>query len=141
VKALNFALAISKSCSVSTSSLNFGTLALNATSLQTNLTTASTTVSVRCINATGYTVGLDGGTGSGATTTTRVMSNAAAGINYQLWRDSARTLNWGNTVGTNTQAGTGTGSTQNMTIYGSIAAGQAAVPGTYNDTINVILTY
>jgi spore coat protein U-like protein len=141
VKALGFAIAVSKSCSISTSPLNFGTLTLNATTVQTNLATASTTVAVRCTNGTSYTVGLDAGSGSGATTTTRVMTNVSAHLNYQLWRDNARTLNWGNTAGTDTAAGIGTGTTQNLTVYGSIAAGQSVIPGTYNDTIIVTLTY
>jgi spore coat protein U-like protein len=139
--ALQFALNISKSCSVSTSPLDFGTLALDAITLKTALTTASTALSGRCTNTTSYTVGLNAGAGPGATTTSRVMSNAASVLNYQLWRDSARSLNWGDTVGTDTQPGTGTGLTQNLNLYGSIAAGQAVTPGTYSDTINVILTY
>jgi spore coat protein U-like protein len=141
VKALNFALNVSKSCSVSTSPLNFGTLALNATTVKTNLATASTSISVRCTSATSYTVGLNAGAGSGATTTTRVMTNGTAHLNYQLWRDSPRTLNWGNTVGTDTVAGTGSGLTQTLNVYGSIAAAQAVIPGTYTDTVNVVLTY
>jgi spore coat protein U-like protein len=141
VKALNFALNISKSCSVATSALNFGTIPLNATTVKTSLATASTTVSVRCTSTTAYTVGLNQGTGTGATTTTRIMNNGTAHLNYQLWRDLARTLNWGNTVGTDTVSGTGTGLTQNLNVYGSIAAGQSVLPGTYTDTVNVILTY
>jgi spore coat protein U-like protein len=141
VKAVNLSLNISKSCSVSTSPLSFGTLALNATTVKTNLATASTSISVRCTSATGYTVGLNAGAGSGATTTTRVMTNGAAHLNYQLWRDSSRTLNWGNTTGTDTVAGTGTGLSQTLNVYGSIAAAQAVIPGTYSDTVNVVLTY
>jgi spore coat protein U-like protein len=44
-------------------------------------------------------------------------------------------------VGTDTVAGTGTGATQTLTVYGSIPAGQVVTPGTYRDTVNVIVTY
>jgi spore coat protein U-like protein len=51
------------------------------------------------------------------------------------------TTNWGNTVGTDTVAGTGNGSGQVYTVYGQISAQTTPAPGTYNDTITVTITY
>jgi spore coat protein U-like protein len=49
--------------------------------------------------------------------------------------------NWGNTVGTDTVAGTGNGAAQALTVYGQIAAGLYVTPGSYTDTITATVTY
>lgn len=103
---------------------------------------ATTSVTVTCTGLTSYNVGLDAGTASGATVTTRQMSGGGNTINYSLYRNSGRTLNWGNTVGTDTVSGTGTGLPQVVTVYGRIPGSQPSVPpGAYSDTITVTVTY
>jgi spore coat protein U-like protein len=99
-------------------------------------------IAVLCTNGTPYTIGLDAGGGSGATTSNRKMSGSLGGtLNYALFRDSARANNWGSTSGTDTQAGTGSGLVQNLTVYGRIASGQTPLAGIYTDTVLVTLTY
>ena len=73
--------------------------------------------------------------------TQRKMTKAAEFVLYGLYRDSARSLPFGNTIGTNTLAGTGTGLAQSATVYGRIPPQATPSPGTYNDTIVVTLTY
>ncbi|HEY1962441.1 MAG TPA: spore coat U domain-containing protein, partial [Rhizomicrobium sp.] len=92
---------------------------------------------------TPWNVGLNQGTFSGATVTSRKMSGpGSASLSYSLYQDAARTRNWGNTVGTDTVPGTGTGTAQSLTVYGRVPGSQtAAVPGSYADTIVVTLTY
>jgi spore coat protein U-like protein len=91
------------SCTLSASSLNFG----NYSGLQINVTS---TLTITCTNTTTYDVGLNAGLVTGATVTTRKMTGPApATLNYAMFRDSARTLNWGNTVGTDTLSSTATG--------------------------------
>ena len=58
-----------------------------------------------------------------------------------LYSNSGRTVVWGNTVGTNTIAGTGNGSVHNLTVYGSVPAQTTPAAGTYTDTITVTVTY
>lgn len=102
----------------------------------------TSTITVTCTNTTPYDLGLDAGTSTGATVTTRAMTGpASALLNYTLFRDAARTLNWGNTVGTDTLHVIGTGVAQNSTVYGRIPAAQAPTPGSYSDTITVTLTF
>jgi spore coat protein U-like protein len=60
---------------------------------------------------------------------------------YGLYRDSARSLPWGSTVGTNTSSGTGTGSTQTQTVYGRVATQTTPSPGTYSDSVVVTVGY
>jgi len=80
-------------------------------------------------------------TGTGATVAARKMTKGAATIVYSLYKDSARSSVWGNTVGTNTAAGTGTGSAQTSTVFGRVPPQSVPAPGTYNDTIVVTATF
>jgi spore coat protein U-like protein len=126
---------ISPSCTITANPLTFGNysgLLLNSTS----------TIFVSCSKATPYNVGLNAGASTGATVTHRSMTGpVSANLNYQLFSDSGHTTNWGNTVGTDTVAGTGNGAAQSLTVYGQIPAGQLVRPGSYTDTITATLTY
>ncbi|MHB1494793.1 MAG: Csu type fimbrial protein [Acidithiobacillus sp.] len=122
-------------CTISATNLAFG-------SYTGALVDATSTISVTCTNTTGYNVGLNAGTSSGATVTTRKMTGpAGATLAYALYQDSAHTINWGNTVGTDTVSGTGNGSAQTLTVYGQVPAGQFVTPGAYTDTITATITY
>jgi spore coat protein U-like protein len=126
---------VQAACAISANALAFGTYSgalINSTS----------TISVTCTNSTAYNVGLNAGTGSGATVTNRSMTGPSAKLlGYKLFRDSGRTLNWGNTVGTNTVSGTGGGTLQSLTVYGQLPAGETVIPGSYADTITATVTY
>jgi spore coat protein U-like protein len=90
----------------------------------------TTSLSVTCTNGTSYNVGLNAGTASGATVTTRAMTGpGGATLSYALYQDSGHSTNWGNTVGTDTKSGTGDGSAQTMTVYGNLSANQYPTPG------------
>ncbi|RRA49550.1 spore coat protein U domain-containing protein [Acidipila sp. EB88] len=106
-----------------------------------SLTTATATLSVTCTSTTTYNVGLDAGAGSGATVSTRLMTLNGATLPYQVFQNSAHSINWGNTVGTDTVAGIGTGTAQSLTGYGLIPAGHLVTPGTYTDTVTATVTY
>lgn len=125
---------VQSTCIVSASPMAFGTY----TGAVSNSTS---TVSVTCTNTTPYTVGLNPGSASGATVTTRQMTGpSSALLNYALYSDSSRSVNWGNTTGS-WVSGTGSGAVQALTVYGQVAAGQFASPGAYTDTITATVTY
>jgi spore coat protein U-like protein len=70
------------------------------------------------------------------------MTSPASGtLNYKLFRDSARTQNWGNTVGTDTLISQGNGSALQYSVFGQVPAGQTVNPGVYSDTIIATITY
>ena len=69
------------------------------------------------------------------------MTSGAAIVNYSLYSDSGRTTVWGNTVGTDTVAATGSGASQSYTVYGRVTAQTTPAPGTYSDTVTVTVTY
>jgi len=122
-------------CTVSASALNFGNY-LGA------LVDASSAVTVNCTNLTVFNIGLNAGTATGATVNTRKMTSpASATLNYTLFRDSARTVNWGNTVGTDTLLSQANGTPVQYGVFGRMAAGQSGNPALYSDTIIVTVTY
>jgi spore coat protein U-like protein len=119
-------------CGISATSLAFPNYSGSAVQ-------STSTVTVTCTDTTPYTVGLNAGTW-GASVTTRKMKNGAAFLNYALYSDSSRTVNWGNTAGS-WVSGTGNGSPQGLTVYGQVAAGQHVAPASYTDTITATVTY
>lgn len=126
---------VQKACGLSATNLAFGNYA-------GTLINSTAAISVTCTSTTTYNVGLNAGTASGATVTNRSMTGpSSALLGYKLFRDVAHTQNWGNTVGTNTEAGTGTGTVQSLTVYGQLPAGESAPPGNYTDTITATITY
>lgn len=126
------------SCSVAATNMNFGSKGV----LDSN-TDATSTVSVNCTSGIGYSVSLDGGTSGATDPTKRKMANAGNSqfITYGIYRDLAHSLAWGNTVGSNTAAGTGTGSAQAYTAYGRVPSQTTPSAQVYTDTITVTVSY
>lgn len=124
------------SCNVSATNINFGALGL-----LTGNNDASGTLSIQCNSTLPYTVSLNGGTSGATDPTQRKMAFSSTNIIYGLYRDSVHSLPWGSTVGTNTASGTGSGTLQNLTVYGRIAVQTTPKPGTYADTIIVTVSY
>lgn len=134
---LPVSITIEAACSVeSTTGVAFGTAGI----LTAN-TDASGSLTVQCTNATPYTIALDAGGGTGATTSSRKMTFSSSTVQYNLYRDVSRTQTWGNTQGTDTVAGTGSGSNQTITVYGRVPTQTSPTAGTYTDTVNVTVTY
>lgn len=134
---LNVTITIAADCAVTGSTaVDFGSVGV-----LTAAATASGSVSVACTETTPYQIGLDAGAGANATTTTRYMTSANGQIAYQLFRDNARTSNWGNIRDTDTQGSTGTGAAQTFPVYGRVAAQSTPAPGTYSDVVTISVTY
>jgi len=134
---LKVQLTVTSSCVInSASTLNFGSQGV----LIANVDNTST-LQVQCTNTTPYNIGLDAGQGTGATVAVRKMTSGASTINYSLYSDTGRTTVWGNTVGTNTVAGTGNGASQSYTVYGRVPPQTTPAAATYTDTITVTVTY
>ncbi len=131
------------SCNVSGSLLNFGG-AIDPLSASVPID-ASSTLTVQCTNTTPYSVALDAGINAGGATSfaSRAMKNGASTIGYQLYLDVGRSSVWGDgTGGSAPSTGSGTGSSQTLTIYGRLPTlGSSVVPGTYTDTVTVTITY
>jgi spore coat protein U-like protein len=127
---------INPSCNLSTGNLNFG-----SKGLLTSNTDATNSLGVTCTNTTPYSVGLNGGTSGAADPTKRKMTAGAASVTYGIYRDAARSLPWGSTIGTNTASGTGSGVATAFTGYGRVPVQVTPAPGTYTDTVVMTVTY
>lgn len=100
----------------------------------------TTALSMNCVRRTAWQVSLDNG--QYASGNIRRMRNAAGQyLTYELYRDAARSQRWGSTLNSDTQTGTGTGSTQSLTLYGQVPAPQTPPPGSYSDVVKVTVTY
>ncbi len=121
----------------SASTLNFG----GAQGVLAANVDQTSTISVQCTNTTPYNIGLNAGTGTGATVAVRRMTNAGNTINYSLYTDAARSTVWGNTVGTDTVSATGNGAAQSYTVYGRVPPQTTPAPATDTDTLTVTVTY
>ena len=131
---LSATASIAATCTISTSAVAFGAYA--GTQVD-----ATGTVTANCITGTAWTIGLGTGTGTGATTSNRKMTSGANTLGYGLFSDSTHTTNWGNAIGTDTIAGTGTGASQNQTVYGSIPTGSVPAAGSYTDTVVATINF
>ena len=130
-------MTITAGCTVSATSVAFGSQSVLASN-----TAATGTLGVTCTNTTPYNVGLDAGSGAGATIAVRKMTGpASAIINYGLFQNAALTTAFGNIVGTNTVAGTGTGVSQAIIVYGQVPPQSSPAPGSYADVVNVTITF
>ncbi|HEV3430190.1 MAG TPA: spore coat U domain-containing protein [Paraburkholderia sp.] len=134
-------LTLQANCTISANPLNFGTNGVLTTALN-----QQTTVAVDCTNTTPYNVGIDGGTVSGSTVTNRLLAGTASGntsttVGFQLYQDSGHTTVWGNTQGTNTVGGTGSGSVQTLAVYGQIPIQATPRPDTYQTTVTATVYF
>jgi spore coat protein U-like protein len=131
-------IVITAACQVSATNMDFGTQGVLATNID-----MTSVITVTCSNGTPYNVLIDQGTmGTGVTARKmKVLAGNSEAVAYSLFRDSSRSLNWGQTIGTDTLAGTGTGTTQAINVYGRVAPQATVSPGTYTDALTVTLSY
>jgi len=124
-------------CAITASDLAFGTYtSQSGTPLQ-----GTTILRATCTPGSTYNVGLNEGTSPGSTVNARKMASGANALNYQLYSDASRSTIWGNTVGTDTVTGVGTGLAIDHTVFGAVPAAQTVPAGDYADTITVRIYY
>jgi spore coat protein U-like protein len=133
---------VQPNCTTSATALGFGNYTPG-----NGPVTASSNITVNCTKSTAYTIALNPGTTTGDSFTQRLMASGANILQYNLYTTAAFATVWGDgTGGTATQTGTGAGKATASTfkVYGRLpdsAANQAALPGSYSDTITVTVTY
>lgn len=137
----NVTLTLQANCAIAATPLAFGTNGILATAIN-----QQTTLNVTCTNTTPYNVGLDAGNVTGSSVTARLMAGTATGnttttVGFQLYQDAGRTTIWGNTQGTNTVAGTGTGAAQTLTVYGQVPVQTTPRPDTYQTTVTATVYF
>lgn len=131
---LGISVAVQSACSIAGGSLDFGTYtAGQATDKDALVSIAYTDCGPGTI-----TFELDGG-GAGDVSARKLRSGTNT-MNYNLYKDSARTSLLG--TGTNGRTNTLTAITSGtFAVYGRVPKSQAAAAGTYTDTVNITLTF
>lgn len=134
----NASATVPSSCrAYSASNLDFGAIpglvVANANSIST--------IGLTCTGRTAWAMGLNNGLNPNGSTRRMKRGVADDFVTYELYRDSAWTSRWGNTVNTDTVDSVGTGLQQLITVYGRLPAPQTPVPGSYSDTVTVTVTY
>ena len=136
-------------CSVSTTGLNFGTYDPSATSpddITGNVAVTCTRVIFVDVFHVPFVVSLQ--KGSNSSYNPRTLRSGSNVLNYNIYRDAARTQIWGD--GTNSTVRLNdtsdfvwfqTSQTDNYTMYGRIPALQDVRTGNYTDTIVVQVTF
>lgn len=126
-------------CSAASGTLAFGTIDPGAGTSSL----PSVNLSVTCTQGTSFSVGL--GDGANASGTQRRMKGASQAqyLAYDLFRDSAGTQRFGDSVASQRLVGqTGLGATANsIAVYGAVAGGQSAPADTYSDTVPITVYY
>jgi spore coat protein U-like protein len=126
---------VQPACTVSGGTLDFG----NDISGQATTLNGFTQISYNACPAAQLRFQLDGG--AHGTATARKLANGSGGLlSYGIYRDSARTQNFGqgteSRLVTPPTSGTGT-----ISVYGQIPAAQSVSAGTYTDTVVITLDF
>ena len=133
--------AIVASCSISGSTLAFGSYDPIATNSVTALNVSGNALSVSCTRgAPGVTVTL--GTGSNAAFavgTTRAMAGGGGYLSYDLYTDATHGTVW-NTTNTVSYAPLSMAAS-NLTVYGQIPGGQDATVASYTDSVTATVNF
>lgn len=104
---------------------------------------ATGSVVVTCTKNMPYDVGINKGLSDGATEENRLLTRNGGKqeLKYGLFQDANYKYNYGTILGKNTLHQVGTGSSHIITIYGEIPINQTVEPGTYTDTVTILLIF
>jgi spore coat protein U-like protein len=133
------AFAQSPSCTISVTSVNFGNYnVFSGTALD-----STGTITYRC-NATAANISIALSKGASSTYSPRVMRKGAESLQYNLYRNAARTNVWGDGTGGTavyTRPNPPNNRDVNLTIYGRVPAGQDVSAGSFTDTIAATINF
>lgn len=117
--------------------LDFGSHGSLSNQVEASSSVGGGTIQVTCVNGLSYSIRLDGGLyGNG---TQRYMRSAAgAAISYQLFGDAQFNVPWNVGIALNQ---TGTGSLQQIPLYGRVPAQTTPAAGTYSDIVRVTVEW
>ena len=134
---MNISMTVTPDCTITAAPLSFGSGSVMKTAV-----TQQTNLSLTCTNTVPYQVALDEGTVAGSTTATRLMTGSSSNtLQFNMYRDAGYTQVWGKTAGTDTYAGTGTGTLQTIPVYGQIPVQTNVAPDSFSTTITATVTF
>lgn len=99
----------------------------------------TSSVTVTCTGRTAWRMSMDDGLHAAGGQRRMRRDGGTDHVRYELYGNPGRTQRWG--ADSTGLTGTGTGSSQTLTVYGRVPGGQAVPAGRYSDTITVTVTY
>lgn len=123
---------------VSFGTLNFGTTAFLSRAVNVTGQQNAGAIQIKCNNGTAWRVLLGGGNSGNTTSRYLVGGPSAQRVTYNLYTSAAYTTVWDNVTGV---AGTGTGQTLFLPVYGRIPVQATPAIGTYSDTVQVTVSW
>lgn len=129
----------SPSCTISVTSVAFG----NYNVFTTTPDDSTGTITYRC-NSSAANISITLSDGSSSTFNPRTLRKGTEVLNYNLYRNAARTTIWGNgTGGTSvyTQSNPPNNTNVSVTVYGRIPALQDVSAGNYTDTVSAVINF
>src|SRR5262245_7453059 len=130
---------LAPSCTLSTTSVQFGLYDVFAAAPLSS----TGTVTVKC-NASAVNIAVTLDRGASGTFNPRKPSNGTQALDYNLYRDAAGLVIWGDgSGGTSFYADANPRNNKNVThtVFGRIPAGQDVPAGTYSDTIVATINF
>jgi spore coat protein U domain-containing protein, fimbrial subunit CupE1/2/3/6 len=127
------------SCTISVTSVNFGSYNVFGGSA-----TDSTGTVVYSCNNMAHNVVITLSKGASSSFNPRTMTRSGETLNYNLYKDAARTTIWGDgTPGTSTYTDNNppNGTNITVTVYGRVPSGQDVSAGVYSDTVSAVITF
>lgn len=124
-------------CTITASPLSFG-----SPPLLNSVVRGTSTLSVKCVNANGYQIALNGGVAPGTVAARRMRNTGNTEfIAYQLSATLDGPL-WGDgNSGTTLYSGTGTGALVPVVVYGMVPVQNTPSPGDYKDTVTATIYF
>lgn len=127
------------SCTISVTSVAFG----NYNVFTATADDSTGTITYRC-NSTAANISISLSDGSSSTYSPRTLRKGSEILQYNLYRNAARTTVWGDgTGGTSvyTSANPPNNTNVSVTIYGRIPAQQDVSAGSYTDTVSAVINF
>lgn len=129
-------LTVINGCAVTATDMDFGSPAPGTT-----IVNSTATVTVRCSSPSIYLVTMDRGDHA-AGAQRRMLGTTGDFVEYSLFRNAARTQDWGNTLFTGRLGIGPAGTPTDYTVYGRIPVLDTAIlQGSYLDTVTVTVNF
>ena len=125
---------VTKNCTITTAPVNFGAYDPVVANATTALD-AIGTITVTCTKGAAAKVAMNAGSNAQGTTR-RMSASASEFLNYEVYRDAARTVVWGEGDANSLDIPAAPSrNPRTFTAYGRVAAAQDATVGNYTDTV------
>ena len=123
-------------CKINSAPLSFGTVGALTSAVR-----STSALSVQCVNNNAYQIALNGGTGAANVGARKMKSTAGGLVGYRISASLDGPL-WGDgTLGTSVVAGTGTGATVSVPMYGMVPVQATPAPDDYRDTVTATVMF